>query len=175
MTIGHDQKNAGPPRPMPTPKLPNDPVETLMKLNAIAKFDRNPSVRLQLGLDAQRAQVRVVARRDVMGAAAWSRHEFSSYLRTGRVRAALWSDTGAPGTIGPRIPRFAAEPAREDSTAFDPFQRDSCNRPAQRTARVGRGRTGRSPGGAAGPEASAGLGDGLAQSDSGSAGGARPA
>jgi hypothetical protein len=30
--------------------LPNDPVETLMKLNAIAKFDRKPSVRLSSGL-----------------------------------------------------------------------------------------------------------------------------
>src|SRR6476646_11337340 len=50
MTIGHDQKNAGPPRPIPTPKLPNDPVETLMKLNAIAKFERKPSVRRNSGL-----------------------------------------------------------------------------------------------------------------------------
>src|SRR5512132_1232336 len=49
-TIGHDQKNAGPPSPMPTPKLPNDPVDTLMKLNAIAKFDRNPSVLFSSGL-----------------------------------------------------------------------------------------------------------------------------
>src|SRR5215210_5511242 len=50
ITIGQDQKNAGPPRPMPTPKLPNDPVDTLMKLNAIAKLDRNPSVRFSSGL-----------------------------------------------------------------------------------------------------------------------------
>src|SRR6185436_7061406 len=49
-TIGHDQKNAGPPSAMPRPKLPNEPVETLMKLNAIAKFDRNPRVRLSSGL-----------------------------------------------------------------------------------------------------------------------------
>src|SRR5690349_18372447 len=50
MTIGQDQKNAGPPRPIPRPKLPNEPVETLMKLNAIAKFERNPRVRLSSGL-----------------------------------------------------------------------------------------------------------------------------
>ena len=48
MTIGQVQKIAGPPRPMPTPKLPNDPVETLMKLNAIAKFDEEPERALQL-------------------------------------------------------------------------------------------------------------------------------
>ena len=50
MTIGHDQKNAGPAWLRPTPKLPYVPVETLMKLNAIAKFDRNPRVRLSSGL-----------------------------------------------------------------------------------------------------------------------------
>ena len=31
MTRNHDQKKAGPPRPIPTPKLPKDPVDTLMK------------------------------------------------------------------------------------------------------------------------------------------------
>ena len=50
MTIGHDQKNAGPAWPMPIEKLPYEPVETLMKLNAIAKFDRKPSVRRSSGL-----------------------------------------------------------------------------------------------------------------------------
>src|SRR4029079_17793840 len=50
ITIGHDQKNAGPAWLRPTPKLPYVPVETLMKLNAIAKFDRKPSVRLSSGL-----------------------------------------------------------------------------------------------------------------------------
>ena len=50
MTMGQDQKKAGPPSPIPTPKLPNEPVETLMKLNAIAKFDRKPSVRRSSGL-----------------------------------------------------------------------------------------------------------------------------
>ena len=50
-TTIHDQKiDAGPPRPMPTPKLPNDPVETLMKLKASAKFARNPSDRFSCGL-----------------------------------------------------------------------------------------------------------------------------
>src|SRR5215208_3354330 len=49
-TIGQDQKNAGPPSAMPSPKFPNDPVETLMKLKAMAKLDRNPSVRLSSGL-----------------------------------------------------------------------------------------------------------------------------
>lgn len=47
---GPDQKKAGPACPIPTPKLPYEPVETLMKLNAIAKFDRKPSVRLSSGL-----------------------------------------------------------------------------------------------------------------------------
>ncbi len=79
MTIGHDQKKAGPPRPMPTPKLPNEPVETLMKLNAIAKFDRNPSVRLSSGLMPERAQVRVVARRLLCGMV-WTGHESSSLI-----------------------------------------------------------------------------------------------
>ena len=37
--ISQVQKMTGPPSPKPTPKLPNDPVETLMKLNARAKFD----------------------------------------------------------------------------------------------------------------------------------------
>ena len=91
MTIGHVQKNAGPPRPMPTPKLPNDPVETLMKLNAIAKFDRNPRVRLSSGLMPERPQVGVVARGDVLVEFAWSRHELSSSHRTDQVRADLWS------------------------------------------------------------------------------------
>ena len=50
ITIGHDQKKAGPAWPMPIEKLPYDPVDTLMKLKAIAKFDRNPSVRLSSGL-----------------------------------------------------------------------------------------------------------------------------
>ena len=50
MTIGHDQKNAGPACPMPIEKFPYEPVDTLMKLNAIAKFDRNPSVRRSSGL-----------------------------------------------------------------------------------------------------------------------------
>src|SRR6476661_5950528 len=50
MTIGHDQKNDGPACPMPIEKFPYDPVETLMKLNAIAKFERNPRVRLSSGL-----------------------------------------------------------------------------------------------------------------------------
>ena len=50
MTIGHDQKNAGPACPIPIEKLPYDPVETLMKLNAIAKLERNPRVRLSSGL-----------------------------------------------------------------------------------------------------------------------------
>ena len=50
MTIGHDQKKAGPACPMPIEKFPYDPVETLMKLNAIAKLDRNPRVRLSSGL-----------------------------------------------------------------------------------------------------------------------------
>jgi len=50
MTIGHDQKNAGPAWPMPIEKLPYVPVETLMKLKAIAKFDRNPRVRRSSGL-----------------------------------------------------------------------------------------------------------------------------
>ena len=66
MTIGQDQKNAGPPRPMPTPKLPNEPVETLMKLNAIAKLRQEPEGSPQLRLDAERSQVRVVAR-DLLG------------------------------------------------------------------------------------------------------------
>ena len=60
----HDQKNAGPPRPMPTP-VPNDPVETLMKLKAIARIRQEPQGSLQLGLDAQRTQVCVVASGDV--------------------------------------------------------------------------------------------------------------
>ncbi len=38
----------GPPRPKPTPKLPNDPVETLMKLNASAKFDEEAERPVQL-------------------------------------------------------------------------------------------------------------------------------
>jgi hypothetical protein len=50
MTIGQAQKNAGPPRPIPIPKFPNEPVDTLMKLNAIAKLDRKPSVRRSSGL-----------------------------------------------------------------------------------------------------------------------------
>ena len=48
--ISQVQNIIGPPRPMPTPKLPNDPVETLMKLNASAKFARNPSDRFSCGL-----------------------------------------------------------------------------------------------------------------------------
>jgi hypothetical protein len=32
------------------PKLPKDPVDTLMKLNASAKFARNPSDRFSWGL-----------------------------------------------------------------------------------------------------------------------------
>ena len=48
--ISHVQNITGPPRPKPTPKLPNDPVETLMKLNASAKFARNPSERFSWGL-----------------------------------------------------------------------------------------------------------------------------
>ena len=47
---GHDQKKTGPLSPMPTPKLPKEPVETLMKLNAIAKLLRKPSVRRSSGL-----------------------------------------------------------------------------------------------------------------------------
>ena len=82
MTIGHVQKNAGPPRPMPTPKLPNDPVETLMKLNAIAKFDRNPRVRFSSGLIPSDSQVRVVARRDVLGDYLVPPRFSSSYRRT---------------------------------------------------------------------------------------------
>ena len=50
MIINQVQKNTGPPMPMPKPKLPNEPVETLMKLNAMAKFDRKPSVRRSSGL-----------------------------------------------------------------------------------------------------------------------------
>src|SRR6476661_6435560 len=50
MTIGHVQKNAGPAWLRPTPKLPYVPVDTLMKLKAMAKFDRNPSVRRSSGL-----------------------------------------------------------------------------------------------------------------------------
>ena len=50
MTIGQDQKNAGPACPIPIEKLPYEPVETLMKLKAMAKFDRNQSVRLSSGL-----------------------------------------------------------------------------------------------------------------------------
>src|SRR5262245_132924 len=50
MTIGQDQKNAGPAWLIPTPKWPYVPVETLRKLNAIAKFDRNPRVRRSSGL-----------------------------------------------------------------------------------------------------------------------------
>ena len=75
------RRSSGRPRPRPTPKLPNDPVETLMKLNAIAKFDRNPSDPVQLGLDAERPQVRVVLRRDVLGTAGPATIS-SSYLRT---------------------------------------------------------------------------------------------
>ena len=48
--ISHVQNMIGPPRPKPTPKLPNDPVETLMKLNASAKFATNPSERFSWGL-----------------------------------------------------------------------------------------------------------------------------
>src|SRR6187431_1746444 len=87
-TIGHDQKNAGPPSPMPTPKLPNDPVETLMKLNAIAKFDRNPRVRLSSGLipsDRSCASSR--------SACSWTESATisSSYLRAvGTARDCLW-------------------------------------------------------------------------------------
>ena len=32
------------------PKFPNEPVDTLMNANAIAKFDRKPRVRLSSGL-----------------------------------------------------------------------------------------------------------------------------
>src|SRR5262245_15351100 len=87
MTIGHDQKNAGPACPMPIEKLPYVPVETLMKLNAIAKFDRNPRVRLSSGLipsDSRWASSR----------AAWSWADSatisSSYLRAWGARADLW-------------------------------------------------------------------------------------
>ncbi len=48
--ISQVQNMGGPPRPKPTPKLPNDPVETLMKLKASAKFARNPSDRFSCGL-----------------------------------------------------------------------------------------------------------------------------
>ena len=44
------QNIAGPPSAMPTPKFPNEPVDTLIKANAIAKFDRKPRVRLSSGL-----------------------------------------------------------------------------------------------------------------------------
>ncbi len=50
MTIGQLQKNAGPPSPIPTPKFPYEPVETLMNAKAIAKLDRNPRVRFSSGL-----------------------------------------------------------------------------------------------------------------------------
>ena len=64
--ISQDQNIAGPPRPMPTPKLPKDPVETLMKLNASAKFDEEPQRPAQLRLDAERLQVGIVLRRDLL-------------------------------------------------------------------------------------------------------------
>ena len=75
MMTNQDQKIIGPPRPRPTPKLPNDPVVTLMKLNASAKFDEEPERPVQLRLDPQRAQVRVVARRDVLGCDRSVRHD----------------------------------------------------------------------------------------------------
>src|SRR3954453_11301194 len=85
MTIGHDQKKAGPPRPMPTPKLPNEPVETLMKLNAIAKFDRKPSVRRNSGLiprDNRWASSRAATSSGFIESATGS----SSFRRLGRRR-----------------------------------------------------------------------------------------
>ena len=93
MTIGQAQKNAGPPRPMPTPKFPKVPVDTLMKAEGDREVRQEPEGPPQLRFDAQRSQMRVVARRDVLGAGTWSRHEFSSYLRTIRCETALWSDT----------------------------------------------------------------------------------
>ena len=80
--ISQVQNMAGPPRPKPTPKLPNDPVETLMKLNASAKFARNPSDRFSCGLMPSDSQVRIVARRDVLGRFTLSRHGSPPYHRT---------------------------------------------------------------------------------------------
>jgi hypothetical protein len=50
-----------------------------------------PEGPVQLRLDPERLQVGVIARRDVLGRFAWSRHGFSSSHRTDDVRADLWS------------------------------------------------------------------------------------
>ncbi len=58
------QNIIGPPRPRPYPKLPNEPVLTLMKLKASAKFAMNPSVRFSWGLiprDSRCASSRAIA------------------------------------------------------------------------------------------------------------------
>ena len=89
MTIGQDQKKAGPPRPMPTPKLPYDPVDTLMKLNAIAKFDRKPRVRRSSGLmpsERRWASSRSATSWLLTDPATMS----SSYHRTDRCETVLW-------------------------------------------------------------------------------------
>ena len=99
----------------PTPKLPNEPVETLMKLNAIAKLDRKPKRPPQLGFDAQRAKVGVVARRDLI----WVRRypPRSLLLLPPRWGARLTSRSGREdaGIGGRALPR-AARPCAEDST-----------------------------------------------------------
>ena len=52
---------------------------------------QEPETAPQLRFDAQRAQMRVVTRDDVLRGSTWSRHEISSSHRTVRVRAVLWS------------------------------------------------------------------------------------
>ena len=87
---------------MPTPKLPKEPVETLMKLNAIAKFDRKPSVRRNSGLMPSE-------RRWASSCAAMSCEcsdtILSSYHRTIGARLTSGERTrGTPGTDRRRAP-----------------------------------------------------------------------
>src|SRR5215208_3797440 len=90
---------------MPIEKFPYDPVETLMKLNAIAKFERNPRVRLSSGLIPRE-------RRWASSRSAWSLTDpvtiSSSYLRAVRREPDLWSWTRAPLGVLPQAPSVGA-------------------------------------------------------------------